>query len=91
MRPLTLLLIVPILACAEQAAQPARPAAMPANAVPTASMPRTTQPAPLPSDRAFGTPLGQRAVEPGYDPLNTGAMEQYPSMPQQTSPAFQGL
>jgi hypothetical protein len=90
MRPLTLLLIVPILACAEQAAQPARPASAPA-AVPTASMPRASQPAPMPSDRAFGTPLGQRAIEPGYDPFNTGAMEQYPSMPQQTSPAFQGL
>jgi hypothetical protein len=76
MRPHAAFLILALGACAQQADQP-RP-----------SIPANTTAAPMPAPQ---TMQPQRSIEPGYNPYDTGAMGQYPTMPQQVSPAFRGL
>jgi len=77
MRKLAAVLILASAACAQQAAPP-----------PNAAVPANTAAAPMPAPEAMQP---QRSIEPSYNPFDTGAMGQYPTMPQQVSPAFRGL
>jgi len=85
--PATILILV-LAACAPPDGPPAGgPAGSPAGSPASRAMaPPPTQGTPLPG--AFGAQPQQRPVEPAYDPFDTGAMGQYPAMPQQVPPAF---
>ncbi len=85
MRPPILFGLVLLGACAPQSAPPP----------PAAALPGATRAAPPASGApdaptVIGVVPRERPVEPGYNPLDRGAMEQYPVMPQQVPPAFRG-